>query len=137
MTYEEKVRWLRRYRDALRLEEELRQELEAQRARACKTTAALTGMPGGGSSSRDKIPESVERILDIVSALQTQTDICTDICGEIISFVNNISDTRTEEIFRRRYRRGETFEAIAEAMDLSSKWVKMLHDKFLQSTNIF
>ena len=31
MTYDEKVRWLRRYRDALRLEEELRQELEAQR----------------------------------------------------------------------------------------------------------
>ena len=46
MTYEEKVRWLRRYRDALRLEEELRQELEAQRARACKTTAALTGNIG-------------------------------------------------------------------------------------------
>ena len=48
MNYEEKVHWLRRYRDALRLEEELRQELEDQRSRACKTTAALTGMPGGG-----------------------------------------------------------------------------------------
>lgn len=36
MSYEEKVRWLRRYRDALRLEEELRQELEAQRAGPAK-----------------------------------------------------------------------------------------------------
>ena len=49
MTYEEKVRWLRRYRDALKLEVELRQELEAQRARACKTTAALTGMADAGA----------------------------------------------------------------------------------------
>ena len=40
MNYEEKVHWLRRYRDALQLEEELRQELEDQRSRACKTTAA-------------------------------------------------------------------------------------------------
>ena len=47
MNYEEKVHWLRRYRDALQLEEELRQELEDQRSRACKTTAALTGMPAG------------------------------------------------------------------------------------------
>ena len=55
-TYNEKIRWLRRYRDALRLEEELRQELKAQRARACKTTAALTGMPGAapcGGKHRD------------------------------------------------------------------------------------
>ena len=49
MTDDEKKRWLWRYRDALRLEEELRQELEDQRSRACKTTAALTGMPGGKS----------------------------------------------------------------------------------------
>ena len=38
MTDDEKKRWLWRYRDALRLEEELRQELEDQRSRACKTT---------------------------------------------------------------------------------------------------
>ena len=48
MTYEEKVRWLRRYRDSLRLERTLREELAEQQSRACKITAALTGMPGGG-----------------------------------------------------------------------------------------
>lgn len=72
MTDDEKKRWLWRYRDALRLEEELRQELEDQRSRACKTTAALTGMPGG-KSLNDKIPAAVERILALQDELLKQS----------------------------------------------------------------
>lgn len=137
MTDDEKKRWLWRYRDALRLEEELRQELETQRARACKTTAALTGVSGGNEPSHDKIPEAVERILEIINELQTQMDVCTDTCEEIITFTQSIADTRLKDIFRRRYIMGETWETIAEALGLSSKWVKLLHDKFLHSVNIF
>ena len=62
MTYEEKVRWLKRYRDALRLEKELREELKDQQTRACKTTAALTGMPGGGGDGQ-ALPRAVESIV--------------------------------------------------------------------------
>ena len=77
MTYDEKIRWLRRYRDALRLEEELRQELEAQRARACKTTAALTGMPGGGGDGQ-ALPRAVESIVAAQQELQAQINLCRD-----------------------------------------------------------
>ena len=87
MSYEEKVRWLRRYRDALRLEEELRQELEAQRARACKTTAALTGM-------------------------------------------------RDDEILRRRYLLGQTYEKIAESLNISVRYCIKLHKACVQKVHI-
>ena len=131
MSYEEKVRWLRRYRDALRLEEELRQELEAQRARACKTTAALTGMPGGGDSLNDKIPKSVEHILDIQESLQEQINACNDVYEEVRSAIECIPDVRIREIYRCRYLLCWTWERIAESMKVSAKWVKRLHDRHL------
>ena len=84
MTYEEKVRWLRRYRDALRLEEELRQELEAQRARACKTTAALTGMPGGGGDGQ-ALPRAVESIVAAQQELQAQINLCGATRREVVA----------------------------------------------------
>ena len=52
MTYEEKVRWLRRYQNSLRRERELADELNQLHSRACKVTPALTGMPGGAATER-------------------------------------------------------------------------------------
>ena len=48
MTDDEKKRWLWRYRGSLEKEKALRADLQEQESRAVKTTAALTGMPGGG-----------------------------------------------------------------------------------------
>ena len=48
MTEDEKKRWLWRYRGSLEKEKALRADLQEQESRAVKTTAALTGMPGGG-----------------------------------------------------------------------------------------
>lgn len=87
MSYEEKVRWLRRYRDALRLEEELRQELEAQRARACKTTAALTGMLGGGGDGQ-ALPRAVESIVAAQQELQAQINLCGATRREVVAVLD-------------------------------------------------
>lgn len=135
MTYDEKVRWLRRYRDALRLEEELRQELEDQRSRACKTTAALTGMPGGGGDGQ-ALPHAVESIVEAQQELQAQINVCGAVRREIVAALDQIDDARDHEILRRRYLRGQKFEQIAVEMNLEYRWVRRLHKKCVGKMDI-
>ena len=126
MTYEEKVRWLRRYRDALKLEVELRQELEAQRARACKTTAALTGMPGGGGDGQT-LPRAVESIIAAQQELQAQINLCGATRREVVAALNQVTDARDHEILRRRYLLGQRWEKIAVEMNIELRWVYRRH----------
>ena len=128
MTYDEKVRWLRRYRDALRLEEELRQELEAQRARACKTTAALTGMPGGGGDGQ-ALPRAVESIVAAQQELQAQINLCGAVRREVVAALDQITDARDHEILRRRYLLGQRWEQIAVEMNIALRHVYRRHRK--------
>lgn len=126
MTYEEKVRWLRRYRDALKLEVELRQELEAQRARACKTTAALTGMPGGGGDGQ-ALPRAVESIVAAQQELQAQINLCGATRREVVAALDLVVDARDHEILRRRYLLGQRWEKIAVEMNIELRWVYRRH----------
>ena len=128
MTYEEKVRWLRRYRDAMRLEEELRQELEAQRARACKTTTALTGMPGGGGDGQ-ALPRAVESIVAAQQELQAQINLCGAVRREVVAALDQITDARDHEILRRRYLLGQRWEKIAVEMNIALRHVYRRHRK--------
>lgn len=128
MTYEEKVRWLRRYRDVLRLEEELRQELEAQRARACKTTAALTGMPGGGGDGQ-ALPRAVESIVAAQQELQAQINLCGATRREVVAAIDQVADERDHEILRRRYLLGQRWENIAVEMNIALRHVYRRHRK--------
>lgn len=135
MTYEEKVRWLKRYRDALRLEKELREELEAQRARACKTTAALTGMPGGGGDGQ-ALSRAVESIVAAQQELQAQINLCGATWGEVVAALDQVTDTRDHEILRRRYLLGQRFEQIAVEMCLEYRWVRRRHKKGVEMLTI-
>lgn len=128
MSYEEKVRWLRRYRDALKLEVELRQELEAQRARACKTTAALTGMPGGGGDGQ-ALPRAVESIVAAQQELQAQINLCGVVRREVVAVLDQVADERDHEILRRRYLLGQRFEEIAVEMCFEYRWVRRRHKR--------
>lgn len=126
MTYDEKVRWLRRYRDALKLEVELRQELEAQRARACKTTAALTGMPGGGGDGQ-ALPRAVESIVAAQQELQAQINLCGATRREVVAALDQVTDARDHEILRRRYLLGQRWENIAVDMHIELRWIYRRH----------
>ena len=135
MTYEEKVRWLRRYRDALKLEVELRQELEAQRARACKTTAALTGMPGEGGDGQ-ALPRAVESIIAAQQELQAQINLCGAVRREVVAVLDQVADARDHEILRRRYLLGKRFEQIAVEMCLEYRWVRRRHKRAVVALTI-
>lgn len=126
MTYEEKVRWLRRYRDSLRLERTLREELAEQQSRACKITAALTGMPGGGGDGQ-ALPRAVESIVAAQQELQVQINLCGATRREVVAALDQVTDARDHEILRRRYLLGQRFEEIAVEMCLEYRWVRRRH----------
>lgn len=135
MNYEEKVHWLQRYRDTLQLEEELRQELEDQRSRACKTTAALTGMPGGGGDGQ-ALPRAVESIIAAQQELQAQINLCGATRREVVAVIDQIEEERGHEILRRRYLLGQRFEQIAVEMCLEYRWVRRLHKRAVENIRI-
>ena len=135
MNYEEKVHWLQRYRDALQLEEELRQELEDQRSRACKTTAALTGMPGGGGDGQ-ALPRAVESIIAARQELQAQINLCGATRREVVAVLDQVADERDHEILRRRYLLGQRFEEIAVEMCLEYRWVRRRHKRTIINIDI-
>lgn len=126
MTYDEKVRWLRRYQDSLRRERELAEEVEQLRARACKVTPSLTGMPGGTSDGQS-LPRAVENIVQTQQELQAQINQCGAVRREIVTALNQVSNPRDHEILRRKYLLNETWEKIAVAMYYSCKQVRRRH----------
>lgn len=135
MTYEEKVRWLRRYQDSLRREQELAEEVEQLRSRACKVTPSLSGMPGGISDGQ-ALPRAVEQILEAQQELQTQIEQCNTIRREVASSIEKVTNPREKEILRRRYLLGQKWEKLAEYMDLSPKWIRFLHETAIENVYI-
>lgn len=73
MTYDEKIAFLRRYRDALRWEKTIADEIEALRTEAARVTQALTGMPGGGDGQA--IPRAEEMTSIICGAEESGMNI--------------------------------------------------------------
>lgn len=64
-----------RYRDSLRLERTLREELAEQQSRACKITAALTWHARRGRDGQ-ALPRAVESIIAAQQELQAQINLC-------------------------------------------------------------
>lgn len=126
MTYDEKVQWLRRYQDSLRREQELAEEVEQLRSRACKVTPSLTGMPGGTSDGQI-LPRAVESIVQTQQELQCQINQCGAVRREIVAALNQVSNPRDHEILRRKYLLNETWEKIAVEMYYSYKQVRRRH----------
>lgn len=133
MTYEEKVRWLRRYQDSLRREQELAEEVEQLRSRACKVTPSLSGMPGG-SNDGQALPRAVEQILEAQQELETQIEQCNAIRREVVENIERVTNPRDKEILRRRYLLGEDLKVISDNMFLEYRWIRKLHK--LSITNI-
>lgn len=133
MNYEEKVRWLRRYQDSLRREQELAEEVEQLRSRACKVTPSLSGMPGGTSDGQ-ALPRAVEQILEAQQELETQIEQCNAIRREVVENIESVTNPRDKEILRRRYLLGEDLKVISDNMFLEYRWIRKLHK--LSITNI-
>ena len=128
MTYDEKLAWLRRYLDSLRLERELEREVDQMETLATRVTPRLSGMPGGGADGQS-LPRAVEGIIRAKQELEAQVNVCKAIRAEIVAALEQITNPRDHEILRRRYILGQCWEEIAVEMHLEYRWVTRSHHR--------
>lgn len=131
MTYDEKVRWLRRYQESLRRERELSEELDQLSSRACKVTPAITGMPGGAGDGQS-LARAVESIVQAQAELQAQVNECEAIRRQIVAALDQVTNPRDHEILRRRYILGQRWEEIAVEMLIEYRSVTRRHRKAVE-----
>lgn len=134
MTYPEKIAYLYRYRDALRREKTIADEIEALRAEAARVTQALTGMPGGGDGQA--IPRAVERILDAQQRLAAEAARCAAARAEVRAAIDTVPDPLRRDILTRRYILGQRWERIAADNDLVMRQVFRLHHRAVEDLSL-
>ena len=125
MDYNEKIAFLRRYREAVRREETLAQEIEALRCQAARVTQALTGMPGGGDGQA--IPRAVERIMETQMLLAAEAVRAVNVHDQVKAAIDGVADPLRRDILTRRYILGQRWERIAADQNFTLRRVLQLH----------
>lgn len=132
MTYDEKASWLRRYRQALRRQSELEQEVEQLDSAAKRVTPMLSGIPGGQGDG-NALPRAVEGLIQAKQELETQINVCGAVRREVVAAIEQVANARDHEILRRRYILGQRWEEIAVEMHLEYRWVTRRHHRAVES----
>ena len=126
MDYQEKVAFLRQYRDSVNREKMLEEELAELRSRAEGLTLALNGIPGTPSDG-SALPRAVEKLMDAQSRLHDQVSECFTIRSQVVQAIGTVKDEKQQNVLRRRYILGQSFTQIADEMHLVTRRVYQLH----------
>lgn len=135
MTYQEKLAFLRRYRDAQRTMRRLLEELQRLQAEATSVSQALSGMPSGGGDGQ-AIPRAVERIADAESRLVSAYGAALAECSRVKDAIDTVPDPLRRDILTSRYILGQRWERIAADIDRDLRWVLRLHHRAVDELTI-
>lgn len=124
MTVDEKKKYLRQYRYLEGRVNSLCDELAKWRSLAERVTPVLSDMPKG--SGGDRLPRTVEKIIELEQELDAQIDQMIDTRREIEKAVAAVDDQRLRDVLRYRYIEGMTQEETAERLELSSRQIRTL-----------
>ena len=136
MTYDEKVDWLRRYRQALRDEARLRDRIKAVRSRAESTTQALRPVTGSGSQDGTKIERGAELLDQYQQDLQAQLKASEQIRVEIEAAINALPSALQRDVLQARYIDGLPVWRTANRLYISESWVLKAQKKAIENLKI-
>ena len=126
MEYSEKITWLRRYRESLRREKLLEEEIEQLNTEAQRVTRAMSGMPGGGGDGQ-AIPRAVERLEETRQKLAAEVSKSGALREEIASAIAKIDHPLRQDILTRRNILGQRWEKIAADHHRNIRWIFRVH----------
>ena len=135
MTYDEKLAFLRRYRDAKRTLRCLLEELQQLQADAASVSQALSGMPSGGGDGQ-AIPRAVERIEAAEIRLASAYGAALAELNWVKGAIDTVPDPLRRDILTRRYILGQRWEWIAADIDRDLRWVLRLHHRAVDELTI-
>ena len=133
MTTQEKIRYLRRYREGEQEIRQLERELEVWRSRAEKITPG--GGEGGGGRS-DRIQNAVGMLVELQEKLADQLAALARMREEIVREIDRVEELRLRQILRMRYIDGMKWEEIAVAQRIDYRWLLRLHGRALDRLTI-
>lgn len=135
MEYSEKVAWLRRYRESLRREQLLTEEIGQLEAQARRVTRAISGMPGGGGDGQ-AIPRAVEQLEEARQKLAAQLEQGQARRAEIEAAIQREAHPLRRDILTRRYILGQRWERIAADHHLVLRQVFRLHHQAVDGLDL-
>lgn len=130
MTNQDKIAWLRRYREAVAEQDRLMDEIKSWRSLAERVSPALSCLPRG-SGGPGRMISAVEHINALEAELAEQIVERVSTRREIGQAIDRVPDNRLSRLLRLRYIEGLTWERVAVEMDYSYMQVCRLHGKAL------
>lgn len=135
MTNQEKIQFLRQYRNVLQKVEMLKRDLIRWRELGEKVTPSLTGMPQGGQNV-PKVEQSAIMICDIEKEINERIKQLSELYMRILSAIDAVDDISLQNLLHRRYIEGQTFEQIAYEMNYSWRHARRKHQVALSKVQI-
>lgn len=131
---EKKKEFLRRYRRAVRREQEILDEIQRLRADKMFPSVCNDGMPRG--SSQTDLSDYVAEIDVAIEELKEERLEKIKIYREIEMRIRCMKDEDEQEVLRMRYIKGMKWEDIAEKMNYSYSGTLKLHGRALANIEI-
>jgi DNA-directed RNA polymerase specialized sigma24 family protein len=131
MTRKEKAEWMSQYKDVMRREKRLRDEILRWRSVAEKITARPSHAPGGGAK-QDKVARAVEEIQQLECELTEQIRQQVKLRLAMGRALNKMPDERSRYLLERYYVDGLTLDAIALEMNYSSRYLMKIYAKAME-----
>lgn len=131
---EKKKEFLRRYRRAVRREQEILDEIQRLRADKMFPSVCNDGMPRG--SSQTDLSDYMAEIDAAIEDLKKERLEKIKIYREIEMRIRCMKDEDEQEVLRMRYIKGTKWEDIAEKMNYSYSGTLKLHGRALTDIEI-
>lgn len=122
MEYSEKIAFLRRYRWSLAKERDLLDQIQEIKARAARTTQALSGTPGAPRDT-SSLARAVESLIDTQQQLCAQIEASCKVRRKVEDAIATVPDIRQQTILRLHYLSGKHFEQIAVELHYSYRQI--------------
>ena len=128
---EEKKRYLNGYRDCIRRERQLQEQIDELRSQQMFPSVNHDGMPQGNAHS--DLSGYVARLDALISQLEHEQAMAVRQYKEIYDRIHKMQDGAEKEVLIRRYLMGRTWEQIAVEMNYTYRHVTRLHGAALRS----
>ncbi len=128
MDYQEKVNFLKRYKQ---IDDEINQLLLEKSeifSLGTKVTPTYSDMPKGMGES-DKVQSTVEKLGDLEKRINDKIDEWYEAKLDIEKAIHTVESDKLRLLLRYRYINGWTFEQISVQMSREYRWVRRLHRK--------
>lgn len=135
MTYEEKLVWLDRYREADKKYQRLSWQLAEAQTATRRITQNISAVPGG-SGDGQSLARAVEREEEAERKAFAQLAICDKLFAEIDPVLRQLDDNRNYSILRRYYLDLQTWERIADETNYSVRRIYAIRKSCVERLNI-